>query len=271
MKQITTRIIIVMLGFAAFMPAGFAAQSAKGVMELWDSREDGETVVSDILMILINKNNSKRVRNIKNIRKDYGPDTKGIIFFLSPSDVRNTAYMSFDWDDPSKEDDSWLYLPALQKVKRVAAADRSGSFMGSDFTYSDISGIEIEDWAYSFAKENGTLDGQDVWIIQGLPKPSAKSKVIQETGYIKSLMWIRKDSHMLVKGKYWVKEGKKIKYFKAEDIKKVDGIWTAHTLTMVTTAKGRLTHSSVFKFSNVTYNVPVKDDTFTTRRMERGL
>ncbi|THB77132.1 MAG: hypothetical protein D3926_16130, partial [Desulfobacteraceae bacterium] len=83
MKQIITRIIIVMLGFAAFMPAGSAAQSAKGVMELWDSREDGETVVSDTLMILINKNNSKRVRNIKNIRKDYGPDTKGIIFFLS--------------------------------------------------------------------------------------------------------------------------------------------------------------------------------------------
>ncbi len=248
-----------------------AQPTAREVVEKWDTREDGDTVKSDTLMVLINKANSKRVRTIKNIRKDYGQDSKGIIFFLSPPDVRNTAYMSFDWDDASKEDDSWLYLPALQKVKRVAAGDKSGSFMGSDFTYSDINGIEIEDWDYTFAKENGTWDGQEVWIVQGLPKPEAKEKVLEETGYLKSLMWIRKDNFMLVKGKYWVKQGRKIKYFKAEEIKKVDDIWTAHTLTMVTTVKGKVEHSSVLKFSNVTYNVVVGDDSFTTRRMETGL
>jgi hypothetical protein len=273
MKHNVVTILLAAVIILAALPGSALAETpdAGQVMKKWDTREDGDTVTSDTLMVLINNANSKRVRNIKNIRKDYGADSKGIIFFLSPADVRNTAYMSFDWDDASKEDDSWLYLPALQKVKRVAAGDKSGSFMGSDFTYSDINGIEIGDWDYTFAKEDGVVEGHDVWIIQGLPKPSAKAKVLEETGYLKSLMWIRKDNFMLVKGKYWVKEGRKVKYFKAEDIKQVDNIWTAHTLTMVTTVNGKVEHSSVLKFSNVAYNVPVDDDVFTTRRMERGL
>ncbi len=179
--------------------------------------------------------------------------------------------MSYDWNDTEKEDDSWLYLPALQKVKRIASSDQSGSFMGSDFTYSDINGMEIEDWQYSFVKENDNLNGVDTWVIQGLPKSGLKDKVINETGYLKSMMWIRKDNYMLIKGKYWVKEGKKIKYFKAADIKKVGDIWTAHELTMITTVKGKVDHSSVLKFSNVVYNKTIDDSSFTTRRMERGL
>lgn len=271
-NQIRIITLIAFIGLTV-VPGSARAEvlDAGQVMQKWDTREDGDTVTSDTLMILINKANNKRVRNIKNIRKDFGLDSKGIIFFLSPSDVRNTAYMSFDWDDASKEDDSWLYLPALQKVKRVAAGDKSGSFMGSDFTYSDINGIEIENWNYTFARENGVYEGHGVWIIQGLPKPESKTKVLEETGYLKSLMWIRKDNFMLVKGKYWVKEGRKIKFFKAEDIKKIDNIWTAHKLTMVTTANGKIDHSSVLKFSNVAYNVPVEEDAFTTRKMERGL
>ncbi len=271
MKRILFVTLIFSLVLAIHITKSMADETAFDVVQKMDNREDGDTQTTDTLMILINKNKQKRVRNIKNIRKDYGPDTKGVIFFLSPADVRNTAYMSFDWDNASKEDDSWLYLPALQKVKRVAAGDKSGSFMGSDFTYSDINGIEIEDWDYSFVKQSVLLNGVDTWVIQGLPKKEVKDKVLDETGYLKTLMWIRKDNYMLVKGKYWVKQGRKIKFFKADDIRKVDNIWTAHTLTMVTTNKGKVEHSSVLKFSNVQYNVPIDDPTFTTRRMERGL
>ncbi|MDD9301977.1 MAG: outer membrane lipoprotein-sorting protein [Desulfobacter sp.] len=84
------------------------------VMEAVDTREDGDT-----LMILIDKHKNQRIRSIKSIRKDVGPDTKGILFFLSPADVRNTAYMSFDWEDHTKEDDSWLFLPALGQGSRM--------------------------------------------------------------------------------------------------------------------------------------------------------
>lgn len=266
---ISAAFILAVMGFSS--PAPAQGPTAFEVVDKMDNREDGDTMTSDTLMILINKKNQKRIRNIKTIRKDYDQATKGIIFFLSPADVRNTAYMSYDWDELEKEDDSWLYLPALQRVKRVAAGDRSGAFMGSDFSYSDINGIEISYWHYTFAKENEKLDKIDTWVIQGQPKPEFKEKVLEETGYLKSLLWIRKDNYMLVKGKYWVKQGRKIKYLKAEDIKSIDGIETAHTLTMVTTSRGKVDHSSVLKVSNVKYNLRVKDATFTTRRMEQGL
>jgi hypothetical protein len=263
--------ILSMYAILSSVTISFADPTAFEVVQKMDTRDDGDTLTTDTLMILINKNQQKRIRNIKNIRKDYGLDTKGIIFFLSPADVRNTSYMSYDWDNAAKEDDSWLFLPALQKIKRVASNDKSGSFMGSDFTYSDINGIEINDWDYTFVKESVVLEGVDTWVVQGLPKVESKDRVLEETGYLKSMMWIRKDNYMLVKGKYWVKQGRKIKYFKAADIKKVDGIWTAHELTMVSTVKGKVAHSSVLKLSNVKYNTPVDDVTFTTRSMERGL
>ncbi len=253
-----------------FYPA-LAGPTADEIMETVDARDDGDTATADFLMVLMDKKKNKRIRNIKSIRKDFGEDSKGILFFLSPADVRNTAYMSYDWDDYEKEDDSWLYLPALARVKRVAAGDKSNAFMGSDFSYSDINGIEIRDWVYAFAKESVILDGKDTWVIQGIPRVDAKDRVLEETGYLKSLTWVRKDNFVVVKAKYWVKEGRKIKFFKAEDIQIIDNVWTAKKLTMVTTSKGKIDHSSVLKLSNVKYNTPVKDSYFTTRSMEQGL
>jgi len=245
--------------------------TALEVMEKMDNRDDGQTMGSDITMVLVNKKSQKRIRKIKTISKDYGKDTKKIIFFLSPADVKNTAYMSFDWNDTAKEDDSWLYLPALKKVKRIASSDKSSAFMGSDFSYSDINGITIENWDYTFVKQSVMVEGSDTWVIQGVPKDSKKKKVIDETGYLKSLMWIRKDNFMVVKAKYWVKKGHKIKFLKASDIKKIDGIWTACKMTMITTAKGKVEHTTLLKISNVIYNKDIEDTRFTTLSMERGL
>ena len=273
MKKTISLILIVFFAvvLTGFPQTGTAQMTAVEVVEKMDNRDDGDTVNSDTLMVLLDKNNKKRIRTIKNIRKDYGKDSKGIIFFLSPADVRNTAYMSFDFDSIEKEDDTWLYLPALQKVKRIASSDKSGSFMGSDFSYSDINGIAIDDWDYTFARENSLSKGKDTWVVQGIPKPNTRERVLDETGYLKTMMWIKKDNFMLVKAKYWVQKGKKIKYFQASEIKKIDNIWTACEMTMITTSRGKVEHTSLLKFSNIHYNTPIKDTYFTTRSMERGL
>ncbi|MCG8564164.1 MAG: outer membrane lipoprotein-sorting protein [Desulfobacterales bacterium] len=250
------------------LPPPATAMDAQAVMEAVDARDKGNTAISDTRMILVDRNKKQRIREMKSIRKEYGEDTKGIIFFLSPADVRNTAYMSFDWE--KKEDDSWLFLPAMAKVKRIAAKDKSGAFMGSDFSYSDINGMDIKDWDYSFVKKSYQLDGVETWVIKGRPKPQAKERVAEETGYAKILVWVRKDNLVIVKAKYWVTQGQKIKYFKAEDIEEIDGIWTPLKLTMVTTEKGKVSHSTVMKLSNVMYNTQVKDGYFTPVSMEQG-
>ena len=244
--------------------------SAYEVMKKVDERDTGETSISDRLMILIDRKGNQRVRQTKGYTKEFEDVTKTMTFFLTPADVKDTTFLSFDWENETQDDDSWLYLPALRKVKRLASSDKSGSFMGSDFSYADVEGVNVEEYDYKFLKKSEMVDGHDTWVIQSKPKKALKKKVINKTGYVKSNLWVRKDILMTVKGKFWVKKGKKIKYMTVSDIKNVDGIWTAYKLQMVTTKKKKVLHSTVLQTNSITYNVALEDDTFTTQRMTRG-
>lgn len=248
------------------------AQTARSIMEQSDAIEDGETSVTNMSMILINSDGKKRIRQTISLRKDYGEDSRSIIFFITPADVRNTSYLVYDWDDPEKDDDSWLYLPVVRKPKRIAASDRSGSFMGSDFTYTDINGIELEDWTYSFAKQKTQKLGEhECWVIIAKPNAKRKKEVVDETGYLQTQLWVRKDNYMVIKGKYWVKRGKKLKYFFVDKLEQIQGIWTALTMRMITTKSGKKEHSSILKINQIKYNTPLSDQEFTTTRIQEGL
>ena len=266
--------MVILIFFSFVIPSAFAVDmSAKEVMEKVENRDTGATVMRESTMILIDRKGRRRVRQTKMYSKETDEGAKAITFFLTPADVRNTAFLSHDWDDESKEDDSWLYLPALRKVKRIASADKSGAFMGSDFTYSDIEGVELENYDFTFVdgKENETVDGYPVWVIESRPQNAIAEQVIKQTGYLKSQAWIRKDNFMLVRGKFWVKKGKKIKYLTIFEIEKIQDIWTAKRIQMVTTKRGKKEHSTVLQTNSVQYNESLDDDMFTTHRMERGL
>jgi len=247
------------------------SMSAYDVMKKVDKRDDGESSVSKMTMILIDRNGNQRVRQMEGYRKDYGEDTKTISFFLTPADVRNVAFLSYEWDDENKEDDNWLYLPAIGKPKRISSGNKKDSFMGSDFSYADMNGVELSEWDFKFLKESDMVDGRDCWVIEAVPKDAKMEKVVDETGYLKTISWVRKDNFMSVQGKMYVKKGKKIKFFTASDIEQIQGIWTAKKLTMVTTKGNRKEHSTVLLFDDMVYNKGVEDNMFTVQRMERGL
>lgn len=260
------------LALFMFAATPLMALSPKEIIVKSDQVDDGETSISEMTMILIDKKNQKRVRKIKGFRKDYGEDSKNISFFMSPADVRNTAFLSFDYDDDAKEDDNWLFLPALRKVKRIASGNTKDSFMGSDFTYNDMNGLKIEEWDYQMVKKSDKVDGADCWVIGAMPKKAIAKQVISDTGYTKRVVWIRKDNFVAVKGKTWLKKGKKVKVMQVGGLKKIQGIWTNETLTMTTQdRKGRRIHATVLQFDNMKYNEGVKDSLFTTQRMEKGL
>lgn len=244
------------------------ALSADEIMKASDDRYTGDTSISESVLTLIDKRDRQRVRDLKLFSIEKDDVEKSMIFFMSPSDVAGTAYLSFDWEEESKEDDSWLYLPALQKVKRVAASDESGAFMGSDFSYADINGLDYEDFDYSLLKESEIVDGIDCWVIESTPK---SDDVLDKTGYNSAQTWVRKDNYMQIKSIIQVEKGKKTKYFSASDIKEVQGVWTAHTLQMVTTRNNKKEHASVLKFNNVRYNEDVQEDMFDTQAMQRGI
>ncbi len=244
--------------------------TALEIMEMVDDRDDGDRAISDMKMLLIDRNGSRRNRSLRTFGIDQGDDRYSIMFFLSPGDIRGTGFMSYDYDKEGKDDDQWLFLPALKKVKRIASSDKSGSFMGSDFSYADLTKRCLEDYTYAFYKKKPEVAvyGKKCWVIESLPKAPS---VIDKTGYVKSILFVRQDNHVIVRAIHYL-EDNSIKYYDIKRLARVDGIWTALEIHM-TRKKGKKTvHQTILTQENVAYNrESVNASLFTTRYLEKGL
>ncbi|MCS5636856.1 MAG: outer membrane lipoprotein-sorting protein [Myxococcota bacterium] len=249
-------------------PAASAGQAPTGrqIMQWVDDRDDGDNQLSDVKMILVDKRGRERTRLMRNMSKDKGEDTLSLIFFASPADVKNTGFLSYDYDDADRDDDQWLYLPALKKTKRIAGGDKSGSFMGSDFTYSDMSKPPLDRYSYTLMKEI-EVGGVPVWQVEAVPN----AKESRETGYTKSISFVRKDNHVVVRQVIWVKKGKRLKYMNVDRLESIEGIWVPTEITMSTRKGKTILHKTRIQVSNVRFNQPLDEDTFTIRRLEKGL
>ncbi len=261
---------ILLFIFTVFFFAGLntaQAMTAREIMEKVDSRDDGDNMTANVEMILIDKNDNQRIRKMKLFNKDKGEDTWKLQFFFEPADVKNTAFLTYDYSEGDRDDDQWLYLPELHKSKRIATSDKSSAFMGSDFSYADMTSRVLDEWVYKLLKE-GEVQGKKVWLIEALPA----SKAVEERyGYIKSVIFVRQDIFMGVQAVHWLKEGKKIKYQQMLGIKQVDGIWISTEARMKTTRNKVTLHKTVMKWSEVRFNQELDDDLFTVRRLEKGI
>jgi hypothetical protein len=264
-----TNIISLITALVLVAPLAFADGnlSARQIMDLVDARDTGDNSTQDMEMILIDKNGSRRERTIRALGRDVGEDSQSIMFFLSPADVKDTGFLTYDFDDDEKDDDQWLYLPALKKTKRIASSDKSGSFMGSDFSYSDMTDRKVDRYDYTLMKED-EINGHKVWQIEAIPNTE---KEIKETGNTKSVSFVRQDNFVVIRAVSWVKKGKRLKYFEVKELERIDGIWVATEMQM-TTKKGKTTlHKTIIKAHDVRFNQDVGDDAFTVRNLERGL
>ncbi|MCH9046822.1 MAG: outer membrane lipoprotein-sorting protein [SAR324 cluster bacterium] len=249
-------------------PIAWADDSrAREIMQKVNDRDDGDNQISEMKMTLIDRNNKRRVRQLKSFNKDKGKDELSIMFFVSPADVKGTGFLTYDYDESGKDDDQWLYLPALRKTKRIASSDKSGSFMGSDFNYSDLTERDLEDYDFTLMKEVA-VEGHKTWQIQALPR---SKDVADETGYSKSIMWVRQDIHMVVRSVGWVYKSRRLKYFQIKKLEQIDGIWVGTEMQMVTKEGRKTVHATVLNFDNVKFNQALDPAMFTVRRLEKGI
>lgn len=253
---------------AVIVPSALAEDpQARAIMEKVDARDEGDNQTANMEMILIDKRGSQRLRKIATFSKDKEQDTYRLMFFRHPADVKDTAFLTWDYDDPDRDDDQWLYLPALRKTKRIASSDKSGSFMGSDLNYSDMTDRNLADYDFFFKKEM-EVKGVKAWLIESIPR---SKKVIKETGYSKSLLIVRQDNYFVIRAVHWVKDGGYLKYIDVKKLVKIEGIWVA-TEMHITKKKGKqLAHKTILKLDQVKFNQDLEFDLFTIRRMEKGL
>ena len=263
-----TFIIFTILLSGVFYPAqNILALSGREIMEKVNARDVGDRYSGEREMILIDKKGKKRIRKLKTFGGKKGKNTLSLMFFLSPADVKNTGFLTYDYNESGKDDDQWLYLPALRKTKRIAAGDKSGSFMGSDLNYSDMTTPDLDLYDYTLMKET-EVRGKKVWQIKAVPKNKDEA---EKSGYSKSVIFIRQDNYVMIRAVRWVHKKRRNKYLDVKKLEKIDGIWVS-TEMHVTTKTGKKTlHKTILKQNNIRFNQnEVNADLFTVRRLEKG-
>ena len=262
------RPVAVLAVLAAMLPSGAYAEgpAALEIMQRVDARDDGDNRTARINMSLFDRNNRERKRSLETYMKDRGPDTLNLMFFLEPANVRNTGFLTVDFRSPGRDDDQWLYLPELHKTKRIASANKSQSFMGTDFSYADMTRRVLEEWNYKLLGER-EVRGKMAWLIEATPVSRAVEK---RYGYAKSVLFVRQDIDMVVRAVHWLTEGGRLKYLDVKSLQQIDGIWTATEIDMRTVRNKETLHRTVMRFEDVRYGQVLDENLFTLRRLERG-
>ena len=232
-----------------------------------NARDEGNAVSRAVLMKMIDKRGKTRVRKTHSFRKYIGDEKRTAIFYLSPRNIKDTAFLTYDYASANVDDDQWLYLPAMRKVRRISAANRGDYFLGTDFTYEDIkkeTKISVEDYSHRTIGEE-TVDGHHTYIVEGTPVNEA---IARELGYSKVKLWIDNKIWMTRKTEFFDMRRNHLKTIHTRDVKNIQGIWTAHHLEVNNHKSG---HKTEFVFSNIDYQTEVSDDIFTERALRRGL
>ena len=207
---------------------------------------------AEMSMILRNKNGQESNRQLQvKILEVEGDGNKSLFIFDNPRDVKGTAFLIHGHRDSA--DDQWIFLPALKRVKRISSANRAGSFMGSEFSYEDMSVPEIDKYSYKYQGEE-TCGDLTCTIIERVP-------VEKKSNYRRHLVWHDKQEYRIHKVQYFDRKNSHLKTLTFEDYKKYDDeFWRAHKLTMVNHQSGK---STEMRWSDFDFGAKVKAREFT--------
>jgi len=242
-----------------------AEYTADEILNKVRNRADGADNYAKASLILKEKNGSTRTRNLLFLQKDYGKDDKLTLSFTEPADVKGVVLQSINYDEvAAKEDDQWMYLPAFRQVRRIAATDKRGSFMGSQFSYIDLDKLRVTDYQQKVIGEE-KINERDCYLIERIP---ASLEVINRTGYHKVNVWVDKESFLVTKQVYFDAKGIPFKEFLAKKVEVIQDIWTVTHSEMRDLVNSR---ASDLIFSDVSYDVGLDDSLFQQNIMKTGV
>ncbi|MFH2056881.1 MAG: outer membrane lipoprotein-sorting protein [bacterium] len=253
---------IAMLTTAAVLLLGamLAAQDATEIMQkshlaYYYAGDDG---ISDVTMTIVDKKGNERVRGFTMFRLDQadGGDQKYYTYFREPSDVRRMTFMVHKHADG--QDQRWLYVPAVDLVKPISADDKNSSFVGSDFTYEDVSGRLWTEDTHTLLHED-KLGERAVWVIESKPVDP------KYDGFARKVSLIDQVNYLPLREEYYDDKDELLRVFTAETVADADGFPTITVRKMEDVKKGGYT---TVAFNKIDYNVGIKDDFFTERYLK---
>jgi outer membrane lipoprotein-sorting protein len=251
------------IGLVAESPA--AAPGAREIMEKNFFVSKVTSLQFDSVMTLINDKGQQRERKNDTIVKlqPNGVDSKFLIKFSTPADIKGTGFLQIEHIEG--DDDLWIYLPALKKSRRLVANNKKDSFVGSDFSYGEISLPKVDQYRHALLRAE-KIDGFDCYVIESTP---ATDTVRSNSGYSKKITWVRKDNFLETKVEYYDLANRLLKtqiIQKHQLIEPQKGRWFALYREMTNHQTG---HRTTLSIGKVNTGIAAPDDLFTTRSIER--
>lgn len=221
--------------------------------------------VQQMHLTIVDRRGGEARRELEVLTKRYGDDaSRSIMFLRAPAPVRGIGFLQ--WIAPQEPDRQWLYLPALKRTRQISGGARTDSFVGTDFSYEDLSIMaDVLDWgeesAHAALTGSDTIDGHVCDIIELTTTPAA------DVSYGKLRLWLGRDDQVVRKYEFADAEGQVAKTLLLSDIRTTGGIPAAYRLEMRNTRNG--SHTLV-ELTELQYNTGLDDEVFTQRRLEKG-
>ena len=257
--------LTVVTALCLFLPNSSSAETPEekglAIATEADTRDQGFTdTTADMLMILRNKHGQESQRKIRSRTLEVKDDgDKGLSIFDTPRDVKGTAFLTFS--HKIGDDDQWLYLPALKRVKRISSRNKSGSFMGSEFSYEDIASQEIEKYTYKYLRDEPMAD-HDCFVVERYPVDKKNS------GYSRQVVWLDKDEYRVWKIDFYDRKKSLLKTLTIQDYQQyLEKYWRAAKLEMVNHQNGK---STVLALSNYKFQTGLTDKDFNKNSLKRA-
>lgn len=216
-------------------------------------------------LTIVDRRGGEYRRELEVLTKRYGEEaSRSIMFFHAPVQVQGIGFLQ--WLAPQAPDRQWLYLPALKRTRQISGGARTESFVGTDFSYEDLSIMaEALDWgpdkAGAALAGEETVDGHASDVIELAPTAAA------DISYGKVRLWLGRDDQVVRKYEFADRAGQVVKTLLLSDIRDVGGIPAAHRLEMRNERAG--SHTLV-ELTELKYNTGLDDEVFTQRRLEKG-
>ena len=258
------RYLLIATIFTFLFPAGALAETPeqKGLAIAMedDKRDNGfGDFTADMVMTLKNKHGEASGRYIRNRTLEVpGDGDKSLVIFDKPRDVKGTALLNFT--HKTGNDDQWLFLPALKRVKRISSANKSGSFMGSEFAYEDVTSQEVEKYTYKWLRDEA-LDGIDSFVFERYP-------AYKNSGYTRQVVWLDKAEYRLLKIDFYDRKNSLLKTLTYSQYNKyLDKFWYPNEMFMLNHQNGK---NTLLKWSEYKFQTGLKDKDFNKNSLKRA-
>ena len=254
MKRIVTFFVLLTVSVICL-----SAQNAATILDTARNQSDADTISSRSRMVITARNGSTTERVIDQYSKDGPNGSRTVIVFQRPANVAGTRFLTMD--NTSGGEDRWIFLPSLGRIRRIAASESSGSFMGTDFSYDDMSTMnrDIALDTHTILREE-EFNGVICYVIQSTPRDSSFV-------YSRTITWVGKNNNLIYKSEMYNQQGALFKVMEMSNFQNIQGRMTPMQTTLSTVGAG--TSTTIF-MEIIKYDDPIPDSVFTTAFLETG-